>query len=533
MRAQEERETLVNRGIDQYLDFQSDSAIAYLMAAVDPSIAPPDNQLMRGVQFLAQTLLSEGEEDLASLWMRWAVRHFGEMQIDSAEFDDPESIGNAYFAAVGFVGASAAEDSMTRTTWEWPAFGVPENVGILRIGQEGLALGVSVNVEGHGTLQPGQTISLPPGSYVIDALASGFDSLQVTREVLPGVTSVLAFDLVSIVVEEVAVAPDVLPEDVDATVRDRLARFTATRFGTDPTCGTGVFVGRNGLLLTTYSAIRGAEELEVTLPDGTRIGREIGVAAWDTRNNVALLKLPVANTDSLSLTTNVSDEQYGWIAAHPQCGAASVNRLQVGRWANRPVGLLELADSVQHGEQGGPIFNQAGAVIGLAMGALEAVPADHVTISLGEARRNVADNRLTALRAVATEENHLYGSVMIQSELENARARVSPLEDWHWPETASSDLVPFTFTGPVGRYQLELQGEGAPVHQAEFTIDPGMLKEVFEPQIVAGGGGFPWPIALLGAAGAAVAGVLLLGGDDPGPVVEDRGSVVVILPQRR
>ena len=41
-RAQADREDLVNRGIDQYLDFQPDSAIAYLIAAVDPDLAAPN-----------------------------------------------------------------------------------------------------------------------------------------------------------------------------------------------------------------------------------------------------------------------------------------------------------------------------------------------------------------------------------------------------------------------------------------------------------------------------------------------------------
>jgi hypothetical protein len=162
------------------------------------------------------------------------------------------------------------------------------------------------------------------------------------------------------------------------------------------------------------------------------------------------------------------------------------------------------------------------------------VPADHVTQSLVAARSNIESGSLTALRAVASEENHLYGSVMIQSTLTNARARVGPLEEWHWPEIATTGLVPFTYTGPVGRYELEVQGEGAPAHHAEFTIDPGVLKEVNEPQIVAQGGGkFPWPIALLGAAGAVVAGVLLIPpGDGPVDVLPDKGSAVVILPHR-
>jgi hypothetical protein len=189
---------------------------------------------------------------------------------------------------------------------------------------------------------------------------------------------------------------------------------------------------------------------------------------------------------------------------------------------------------VSQGEQGGPVVNQAGAVIGLAAGARAAVPADRLRQSLESARRNLAAGRLTALRTVAANEHHLYGAVRIQSSIANATARVSPLENWQWSETAAAGAVPFTFAGPMGRYRLQLQAEGGVSHQAEFQIDPGVLKEVNEPQIVARGGGkFPWPIALLGAAGAAVAGVFILTSGGNEPVTTDKGSVVVILPQRR
>jgi hypothetical protein len=540
LRAQVDRGELVNRGIDKYLDFQSDSAIAYLVAAVDPSIAAEVEMLKRGVQFLAQTLLSEGEEDLANLWMRWAVRHFGEMQIDSAEFDDPESVGNAYYLAIGFTGASAVGDSITRTAWEWPDFGVPGDSGSIRLDQEGLTPAVTVTIEGRGTIQAGRSLTLPAGSYALEISAVGQEPTQVTREVLPGVTVVLGFDLVPIVVDEVALAPDELPPDVEAAARARIARFTVTRYSTDPTCGTGFLVSGDGLLLTTYAAIRGAEELEVTLPDGTRMSEDVGIAAWDTRRNVAFLKLPVPNADSLLLTTDVSDGQWGWSLSHPQCSAVSVARVQVAQWLNRPAGLLELSDSLAAGEQGGPIISQSGAVIGVAAGGLTAVPADHVTLGLSDARNNVETDRLTALRDVASRENHLFGSVRIQSTLTSAIARVSPLENWQWPETVASGPVPFMFSGPVGRYRLELEAEGATAHEAEFQIDPGVLKEVNEPQIVAQGGRkFPWPIALLGAAGAAVAGVLAFsgGGDDGGnggngDGQPTTGSAVVILPHR-
>ncbi len=334
-------------------------------------------------------------------------------------------------------------------------------------------------------------------------------------------------------------ALDALPPDVDLAVRAQLARFTTMRFGTEPTCGTGFFVGADGLLLTTYSAVRGAETIHIDLPGGNRVTADVEVAAWDTDFDVAVLKLPLSRTDSLPLDLNVRDEQWTWVYAHPSCLAAEESPNRIARWLNRPDGALLLTDSIVFGDQGGPLITQAGAVIGLVAGPLTAVPADHVSRSLDAARRNVVEDRLTALTDMASRENHLYGSVMIQSSIENAIATVSPLEDWHWQEGTGGGPVPLTFTGPMGRYRLDLRAVGEPQHQVEFEIDPGVLKEVIEPQIVAsGGGGFPWPIALLGAAGAAVAGVLMLGGGDGGGGgggngTPDPTTITVIVPHIR
>jgi hypothetical protein len=212
-----------------------------------------------------------------------------------------------------------------------------------------------------------------------------------------------------------------------------------------------------------------------------------------------------------------------------------VERLQLTAPETPAPGLIQLSDSLENSDQGGPLITHEGGVIGLAVGPHRAVPADRLARNLEIARRNVREDRLLALETVAERENHRYGSVMIQSSLDNAIAHVTPLEEWHWPETEVSGMVPLTYTGPAGRYQLDLQAAGNEVHQAEFVVDPGVFKQISEPQVAAvdpSGGGFPWPIALLGAAGAAVAGVLVLGGgSDSGPdAVTGPGTITVVLP---
>ncbi len=537
--AQVTRAELVESGIDAFFNLEIDRARDFFVAAVNPVNQPPDSIWAVGVQYLVQMHIEAGNSDLADTWMRWAVRLEPDMQVDERTFL-PEVI-RRFRDAQYLVGTGTEEDQLAETTWIWPNLGSREVSGVLRVGPSLLSVPVDVNIGGRGSINSGGDMTLQPGTYSMQVVAEGYHGIDVTREVLPGVTSVLNFNLQPVIVApEVEARVDVLPENVDANTRNQLAFFSVTRFRTDPTCGTGVFAGPDGLLLTTYAAIRGAEALELELADGTSISDDVRVAAWDTERNVAVLKLPISSTDFIPLESEVGDSVWTWAFSHPGCGAAATERLQVVSWRDRPDGLLLLSDSLEHGEQGGPLIVQSGAVIGLALGDLEAVPADRVAQTLETARRNVTEGRLVAVETVAQRENHRFGSVMIQSTFSDATAHVTPFENWHWPDIERGGPVPFLYSGPMGRYRLDLNAAGQESHRTEFTIDPGIFKELTEPQIVAadgGGGGFPWPIAVLGAAGAAVAGILVAVGGDPGPEngpdPQERGSVVVILPQRR
>ena len=122
---------------------------------------------------------------------------------------------------------------------------------------------ISVEVADRGTIGTGERLTLDPGSYALRVAAEGYVGTEITREVLPGVTSVLAFDLEPVLAPEAEPAPGVLPDAVESSALANLARFSVTRFRSDLTCGTGVLVGADGLLLTTYVAIRGADDIFV------------------------------------------------------------------------------------------------------------------------------------------------------------------------------------------------------------------------------------------------------------------------------
>ena len=120
-----------------------------------------------------------------------AVRLAPDLQPDTVQFL-PRVIA-AYRAARDYVSRTRTlGDSATATTWLWPAQESADGVGRLQVSAP-LGVPVQVAVQGVGPIGVGGSIALGPGSYQITAAATGYDSVRVTREVVPGVTTVLEF----------------------------------------------------------------------------------------------------------------------------------------------------------------------------------------------------------------------------------------------------------------------------------------------------------------------------------------------------
>ena len=95
-----------------------------------------------------------------------------------------------------------------------------------------------------------------PGTYEIQVSASGYLPARISREVLPGATLTLSFQLTS-----AAIVSGTITESARQAVYRSTAALSVTRFGTPaPACAAGTVTGGR-LLLTSYSAIRGAESL--------------------------------------------------------------------------------------------------------------------------------------------------------------------------------------------------------------------------------------------------------------------------------
>jgi len=509
--------TLIRQGIRAFEDdFDTPRAITLLRRGVNPAAGPQDSLWAAGVQLLAQFLFDEGDDAESSMWTRWAIRIMPDMEIDRINLVS-EVIQS--FETAREQAAPGPGDAFTGTTWDWPSGDLTGATGRVRVRSNTVQTGLQVLAVGRGVVPAAQGMSLPAGTYEFRATATGYADAAVTREVLPGVSTNLAFDLQTIAVA--ALDPALLATAVEAAAFAQLTRLTIDRFGTAPTCATGVLVGANGLVLTTYHAIRGSDNISARLASGRTISSGILVAAYDVDANFAVIKLPVTQGDSIELGADVSQGDYTFALAYPGCGNSPQTEVtQVASGGD----AIRLQDSLITAVQGGPIIDQAGAVVGLTVAGSQAIAIDQANSTIANARRNVSSNSMLSAGEVARDENHIFGTAQLSSTVSGATITVIPLEDHQWPELRTTQSLPMTFAGPLGDYTAEIRSQGQVISTDRFTINPGsdvrvglgvaVLADASPPSTPGGGGGggVPLPLILAGVAGVAAGALLLLGG---------------------
>jgi hypothetical protein len=196
LQAQSSCDALVARAFNE---FDTARRIELLVATLKPTACPPAPQSAwaSGVQLLAQTLMEDGHDSLAAVWLRWAIRTAPALTPDTVQF--LPRVVSAYRTAREFVTAtSSGSDSSATTTWLWAAQATSEPTGRLQVALATVTVPVRLDVRGIGPFSAGASVSMSPGSYEITASAPGYDSVRVTREVVPGVTTLLEFRLRSV-----------------------------------------------------------------------------------------------------------------------------------------------------------------------------------------------------------------------------------------------------------------------------------------------------------------------------------------------
>jgi hypothetical protein len=190
LRAQDPRDAMVARAFNE---FDAARRAQLLMSALNPVAGPPRGAWAVGVQLLAQTLIEDRQDSVAGVWLRWAVRLSPDLQPDTVQFL-PQVIA-AYRRARDFVQSTRGiSDSAAATTWLWPGPSA-DRTGRLDVAPSSLTVPLHVEIRGVGPTGVNASIPLEAGSYQITASATGYDTARVTREVLPGITTVLEFHL--------------------------------------------------------------------------------------------------------------------------------------------------------------------------------------------------------------------------------------------------------------------------------------------------------------------------------------------------
>jgi serine protease Do len=132
--------------------------------------------------------------------------------------------------------------------------------------------------------------------------------------------------------------------------------------------GSGFLVSSDGLVVTNYHVIQGADRAELRLLDGRSFGRS-WVLAEDPANDLALLQVPGSNLSHAPV-------------ADPESGAVGERAVAIGS----PLGLehtltdgivsairdiqgtscLQIQTTIAPGSSGGPVFGEDGMVLGVA-----------------------------------------------------------------------------------------------------------------------------------------------------------------------
>jgi hypothetical protein len=115
-----------------------------------------------------------------------------------------------------------------------------------------------------------------------------------------------------------------------------LTRNDGERFGV---VGSGVFVRGDGVLLTAYSLVRGAREIQVRLANGETYDK-VEVVATDARRNVAVLRIYAASTPFVIISTaNESSLGVGVNAIYSMGGQTAIEGGGI-------LGSISLADEI-------------------------------------------------------------------------------------------------------------------------------------------------------------------------------------------
>ncbi|MGD8321769.1 MAG: S1C family serine protease [Gemmatimonadota bacterium] len=160
----------------------------------------------------------------------------------------------------------------------------------------------------------------------------------------------------------------VTPRDIAANARPAVVRVTALADGQELAQGSGFFVSTDGMLVTNHHVVEDADHLRVELASGERYDR-VYLVSSDPRRDIVILRVPATHTPVLHIADDqalqVGDPVY--VMGNPMGldGTFSDGLLSARRTVDGIV-LLQISAPISPGSSGGPVFNAAGQVVGVA-----------------------------------------------------------------------------------------------------------------------------------------------------------------------
>ena len=150
--------------------------------------------------------------------------------------------------------------------------------------------------------------------------------------------------------------------------------------------GTGFFITRDGRILTSAHVVRGCTTVTAGLPGSPM--QTVHVAATDTTNDLALLISDLRPLQVPALKAGVRTGEgiavYGFplTGILPSTGNFTLGNVTATAGMRDDIRELQISAPVQHGNSGGPLLDQAGNVVGIVYGKMNALAAAKVTADI-------------------------------------------------------------------------------------------------------------------------------------------------------
>jgi serine protease Do len=153
--------------------------------------------------------------------------------------------------------------------------------------------------------------------------------------------------------------------------------------------GTGFLIQSDGQAVTAYHVIKGAEQIEATLQDGTVV-KNIKLRSYDEQKDIAILDLPNKKGNNLKgLEISNSPVKHGTeiFAIGFPLKETSIITQGIVNAPSAPINgkkrILVSAEIVS-GMSGGPVLDETGKVIGIISGSLRTMNNIHLVVESKE-----------------------------------------------------------------------------------------------------------------------------------------------------